>query len=316
MEKKLTALLALLLCVSLCACGGGAKNASYESAPQSAADMNMEAAEYGGAYWNGASTAEKASSTASGDLPSLDPSVKMVYRASMELETTEFDQAAGDIDTLVEQLGGYLEEQSVRNYSSGYRYATYTVRVPAEKFRPFLNQIGEVCHVVYQTQSAENITERYYDTDSRLRTAQTKLDRLQELLSKADNMADIITLEEAISDTEYEIESLSGTLRHYDALVGYATIGLELREVTRLTEVTEPPATFGQKLLTSFREGLKSFAEGLEDLALWLAYHWLGLLVFVAIAALVVRLFKRRGKGIKLGRRKKDKTPPDGSGEG
>ncbi len=78
--------------------------------------------------------------------------------------------------------------------------------------------------------SAENITEEYYDTDSRLKTAQIKLERLQELLSKADNMADIITIESAISDTEYEIESLSGTLRHYDALVDYATVSLTLSE--------------------------------------------------------------------------------------
>ena len=46
-------------------------------------------------------------------------------------------------------------------------------------------------------------------------------------------MADIITIESAISDTEYEIESLSGTLRHYDALVDYATVSLTLSRTFR-----------------------------------------------------------------------------------
>lgn len=70
--------------------------------------------------------------------------------------------------------------------------------------------MGTLCHVTWQDDSAENISEQYYDTQSRLETAQIKLARLQELLKKAENMEDIITIESAISETEYEIERLSG----------------------------------------------------------------------------------------------------------
>ena len=105
-----------------------------------------------------------------------------------------------------------------------------------------------MCHVVYMSSSAENITEAYYDTDSRLKTAQIKLERLQNLLANADNMADIITIESAISETEYEIESLSGTLRRYDALVGYATIYMTLSETYKLSENSAAPLTFGQRV--------------------------------------------------------------------
>ena len=69
--------------------------------------------------------------------------------------------------------------------------------------------------MTWQSDTAENISERYYDTQSRLETAQIKLERLQELLKKAESMEDIITIESAISETEYEIEDLSGTMRHY-----------------------------------------------------------------------------------------------------
>ena len=54
-------------------------------------------------------------------------------------------------------------------------------------------------------------------------------------------MEDIITIESAISETEYEIERLSGTKRHYDALVDYATVTLELREVYRLSGTEDAP---------------------------------------------------------------------------
>ena len=85
----------------------------------------------------------------------------------------------------------------------------YTVRVPAKEFRGFLKTVGEISHVTSQDQNAENISERYYDTESRLETQKTKMERLQMLLSKAETMEDIIDLENAISETEYQIEQLT-----------------------------------------------------------------------------------------------------------
>ena len=110
--------------------------------------------------------------------------VKMVYTASIEMQTLEFDQAAQDIASLVESMGGYFEQKNFSNYSSSYRHASYTVRVPAEQFTDFCTQVGTLCHVTWQSDTAENISERYYDTQSRLETAQIKLERLQELLKK------------------------------------------------------------------------------------------------------------------------------------
>ena len=45
---------------------------------------------------------------------------------------------------------------------------------------------------------------------------------------KAETMEDIISLETALSDVEYEIEQLSSTLNRYDSLVSFATIRLDL----------------------------------------------------------------------------------------
>lgn len=172
---------------------------------------------------------------------------KMIYRASIEVQTQDYTTSEAAITELVKSCGGYFESKSLSNRSSGYRYGEFTVRVPAAEYEHFCEQVGSLCHVTYMSSSAENITEEYYDTDSRLKTAQIKLERLQELLSKADNMADIITIESAISDTEYEIESLSGTLRHYDALVDYATVSLTLSETYKLDENEGAPLTFGPR---------------------------------------------------------------------
>lgn len=322
MKKKLfAAVLALVLTLGLAACG--AKSSSESMTPQMApstvmngtatSGMTMDAA--GSGYWEEPrETAESEyggieNSGSTDGRSSLPDGVKMIYRASMELQTTEFEKATADVRTLTQSLGGYFEEQSVHNYSSGYRTANYTVRVPAERFEDFLHQIGDLCHVSYQTQSAEDVSEYYYDMESRLETAKIKLDRLQDLLSRAELMEDIITLESAISDTEYQIERLSGEKRHYDALIGYSTIYVTLSEVYRVTETDNAPLTFGQRVGKAFNEGLRDFASALEDLVEWLAYSWLTLLIIAAIIVVVIRLVIRGRAKRAVGEKREKHTP-------
>ena len=129
-------------------------------------------------YWDGDdSRTLTGGMTAPGD-------AKMIYRASIEVQTQDYATSETAITELVKSCGGYFESKSLSNRSSGYRYGEFTVRVPAKEYERFCAQVGTLCHVTYMSSSAENITEEYYDTDSRLKTAQIKLERLQELLSK------------------------------------------------------------------------------------------------------------------------------------
>lgn len=311
MKKLFALLLALLLVLSLAACSAKSDDAR-SSAPMAADSYDFNGAErpeleYDYAASDDGTWDAQTSAGTGGDI--AERGVKMVYTASIEMQTLEFDKAAQEIAALVERAGGYFEQKSLSNYSSGYRHASYTVRVPAGQFSDFCAQVGTLCHVTWQTDAAENISEQYYDTQSRLETAQIKLDRLQELLQKAESMEDIITIESAISETEYEIESLSGTMRHYDALVDYATVTLELSEVYRLSGTEDAPRSFGEKLANAFADGLAATGQALEDFAVWLAYSWLDILIFAAVVFAAVKLIARlrRGKKLpKLGRKKKN----------
>ena len=243
-----------------------------------------------------------------GTVPQSD--AKMIYRASIEVQTQDYTTSETAITELVKSCGGYFESRSLSNRSSGYRYGEFTVRVPAAEYEHFCEQVGTLCHVTYMSSSAEDITEQYYDTDSRLKTAQIKLERLQDLLARADNMADIITIESAISDTEYEIESLSGTLRHYDALVDYATVSLSLSETYKLDENEGAPLTFGARIARAFTNGLRDTGIFLEDLAIGIANNLVLLAVAAVLAVVIVRAV-RKGKPFGRLGKKKSKLPAD-----
>ena len=295
MKKLFAILLALMMALSMAACGAAGQSADTAASEsnQFSNKADYETLTEEAEYWDGGLYGETQTTAAHSG-------AKKIYRATLELQTLEFEKANADIAALVEQYGGYFEEKSLSTYSSSYRYANYTVRVPAAQFESFCAQVGDLCHVTYTTSSAEDISETYYDTKARLETAQIKLERLQELLKKADNMADIITIESAISETEYAIDALSGTLRSYDSLVDYATIYLNLEEVYRLSNTVDAPKTFGEKLGNAFADGVKKAGELLESIVIWLAYNWLTLIIWAVILTAVILLVRRVRRGVKL----------------
>ncbi len=303
-------MLALCLLLSLTACGssgssGGAVNKSadrtFNAAMETGAaedgyyyDTDTEAAEATAAEDNGGSGA----SGDSGDTQSAyqNAKVKLIRRASLNLETKEFDAAVQGLESLVNELGGYVEESNLNQggYGSTYRSADYTIRVPAQKYDDFLSRMSseEHCHLTRKDESTEDVGQAYFDTETRLKTLRTKLERLQELLSQAKHMDDIITLEQAITDTEYDIERYSSTLNRYDSLIGYATFHVSISQVVTISDTDT--ITFGERLANSFMGGLEDFIDGVQGFLIWLVGHIFSIALLVVLILLARALLRRR----------------------
>ncbi len=298
MKKTICLILSVVLALTLlCGCGGSATKSdeAYPGAAYADSGAVYSSAKNSGSGWAAEAAADApAMKTELSDgtqdaepRTGLPANVKLIYRANIDMESTEFDTALQGLNELVAKLGGYFENSELNNYAK-YRNGYYTVRVPAENFETFCTSVGELCQVNSISRSAEDVSERYYDLEARLVTQQTKLARLQELLKQAEDMEDIITLESAISETELTIENLTGSLRKYDSLVGYATINITLAEVYKLSEVEQPAIGFGAKLAEAFRSGSKRFANGFQNFLLSVARGWIGWLIFLIIVAAVV----------------------------
>lgn len=279
--------LALILAIILSACGGNAGgNDGYDATGDTGAagsETLPESAGSSGGQMIGAYT--PAATPESGE--------KRIYTASLIVETTNFDSAAQALAQAAESLQGYFESQHTNSAGSS-RYADYTIRIPTEHYTAFLNQVGQICHVVDSSQTVEDVSEVYYDIEARLATQQTKLERLQAFLAQAEDMGDIITIESAISETELEIERLTGSLRGYDSRIQYATVILSLSEVYQLSNVEEPVTSFGQRLGAAFLSACRNFGAFLENLAVFLVRHWIVLLLLGASAAAALVVLRRR----------------------
>lgn len=167
MKRKLfVCFLAMIMLLSLTACGASSKTAASvdSSANDHPAESPAVTEEKGDADTNGYD--DEGRDSGGGVLENQ----KIIYTGDINLETTEFDEAVKALASLAEAKGGYLESSTVGGGSRGYRWADYTVRVPSAQFQSFLDQAGELAHVTWRNTNLENITETYYDTAGRLKT--------------------------------------------------------------------------------------------------------------------------------------------------
>ena len=306
MERNRLLLPLALLLLLTCACSGGnssaASSAGEEAAPEAMAPMEATVADQRLNF-------SESESAAGESRVYSDENAKLIRRASARLQTDDFSAAEAALNALVVEQGGYYESAAVEG--GGYydrnaaRYGSYVIRVPRQAYDTFLSGVDGVGYVVSLNQSSEEIGEVYFDTEARLRTQQTKQTRLLALLEQAATMEDIIDLENALSEVEYQIEQYSTELRRYDSLVDYATIGVELYEVRRLSDGAGTADRLGTRISTALSEGAQGAGEALGYVIVWCAYHLIALLVLAAAAAVVLAVCLRR--------RKKRAAPPAAS---
>lgn len=298
MKKRLLPLfLALLL--SLSACGSSSGGTTNSAAVGDASADNG---------W--AEAAMDAADTAGGaDFSAVRRNAKLILNADLSLETQDFEKSAADIEKMTAEAGGYIESSGTYG-DTGSRSANYTLRVPQEKFEQFYAQLGENMHVVSRSRSSEDVTEQYTDIETRLATLQTKHERLLSLLEKADKMEDIIALENALADCEYEIDSLTGSKRRYDDLVGFSTFYINLREVQTLT-ATADGTGFGAQLTQAAKTGARGLADVVRGTILGVVMFWPAVILVIAGTAAGVILHRRRkAKRLAAWNAQMQQTPP------
>lgn len=315
MKRKLFAV-SLAVMLLLAGCGGGAAGGANQNAPASSAPSGGDYVENG--YWDmGTGGGESyypeepgapmESEDQSGSVYQ-NPGAKLIRRAELSIQTEQFDESREALNTLVAGCEGYFENSSEyggsRRDVNASRRGEYTVRIPAEKYDHFLSQTGELGYVANKNESSEDVGERYYDTEARLKTQRTKQERLLALLEKAESMEDIISLENALSDVEYQIEQYSSELNRYDALVGFATFNIYLSEVSQVTQEVGETASLGQRMAAGFQSSLRGLGQGFQNFLIWLSYN-LFLVVILAAAAVVAVVVGRR----ELKKRRKQNGP-------
>lgn len=251
----------VILTAMLSGCGGS--GSSYKSSPTAMAEESasyysddMYAEE---AYDNYAEPAAEMESVP--DETVENSNRKIIKNVNIDAETEEFDSFIANVDAKVRSLGGYMENtnitgRSINSSKSSMRSANLTARIPSKNLDGFISNVSEISNITNKSESAEDVTLNYADTEAHIKSLRTEQERLDQLLLQADDIETIIAIESRITDVRYELESYESRLRSMDNRIDYSTVYIYVREVERYTPVEEPDETIGERILVGFTENL------------------------------------------------------------
>ncbi len=304
LRNLLILLTSLFLLSTLISCGASGNGTADMYVPESPKEEAM-----GGISSDGAT--DSTVKPESGDLYER----KIIRTVNMSCETKSFDAATEHILSTLSAYNGYVESSSISG--TGYkendravsaRYATYTLRIPAENLDAYLAALraDEGIRIIKQSSSSNEITGAYYDITTRIATLETERDSLQQMLAGFTDYNDInamLSVQERLYNVIEEIEALKTQLNIYDNKVDLSTVHLTLNEVFTYTEAATP--TFGERIGEAFSESWENFADNCQDFAVFFVSALPTFLVLGVIALVIVAIVLGSVR-----KSKQKKTPP------
>ena len=214
---------------------------------------------------------------------------KIIKSGSAVIVTESFDELTDRIISKTLEIGGYIEYSFINDQNvgqSGYlepRDGTFVLRIPTIHFESFIGYLDGYGKVVREQFSAEDISDKYFDSESHLRSLRIQEERLLALLEKEGSLEDLLKIERELTSVRYEIEGYTGELKKWDKLISLSTLEINVREVDRENEIINAPATFSGELLESVYSGTDGLIRFLKGSLLVFLANWPIMIVLVLI---------------------------------
>lgn len=220
---------------------------------------------------------------------------KIIRTANMTITTQTFEDSLRSLKDACTGFGGWIESasESVSSYT-GLRTAYLTLRVPQSSLDAYLNGTSELGRITNKSESAQDVTESYQDTQTRLATQVALMARLQALITESADLSDLLELENQIADTQYQIDRLQSSLNSTDRQVSYSTVSITLKE-ERTVELTDTTVTFGERISSAIQVGWGRLIGFLSDMVVFLVAATPFIIIIMAVI-IVIRMIIRRRK--------------------
>ena len=226
---------------------------------------------------------------------------KIITTGSISLEVTDFDDKMNAITDLAEKNGGYVESSYVDNVvnygrdnkEEKLKTGNMTLRLPAAKFKATVEEIKSMGEVVSYNTNSMDISEQYYDTETRINNLKVQENRLRELLSKAQNVDEILKIENELNRVINDIELMTTDIRRWDKQVSLSTLYVYLKEVKAgKVEVLDVPSIW-TKAYNGFIGAINSILKGMEKLFIFVVSSIPYIIILAVISGILYAIIKK-----------------------
>lgn len=221
---------------------------------------------------------------------SMVPYRKVIRKGEITIQVKSIEQFIRMIDQRVKPGGGYVSSIETRD-----DWASVTIRIPPEALNAIVWWLREQGKVTSEKLQAEDISEQYYDLQSRLKNQEQFEARLLEMAkTNTGNLRDLIQVEEKLNSVREQIETMEGRLRMFDNLTELTTITVSIMPASVPYPVE---LSFSKRLENSWRSSVQLLASLIQIFGVLVvaALPWMVLLLPFAF---VVHLIWKRNRAV------------------
>jgi hypothetical protein len=278
-----------LLLVGACS---GSDSGSSSSAAGRDASSGQGQSEAGG---SAKPAAPKAGGKATGSSGRVDPAAVaasteyLARSASMALKVKGIAAAAASVRSISAANEGIILSENIGDGGDGpvqpdnappTTYGEMTISVPSDRLDRSLDALARVGTVVRRQSSSDNVRDEYVDTQSRVQTMRASVDRVRALMTKATDIAQVVTLESELSRREADLEALEAQLASLKDRVARSPIQVSL---TAAATVVKPKPDQDTGFLAGLTSGWRAFTSSVAALLTVVG----ALLPFVVVALVI-----------------------------
>jgi hypothetical protein len=140
----------------------------------------------------------------------------------------ELQRVADAIAGVAERHRGFVLRSSVTSGEDGASGGSFELRVPADRLRPALRDLGDLATVRSLSQNGQDVTRLHATLGDRLEAARAERRSLLRRLERAGTDAEIEALRRRLDLVAREIRGLRAQLRELRLRTDYAALGVEL----------------------------------------------------------------------------------------
>jgi hypothetical protein len=208
---------------------------------------------------------------------------KLIKTGRLTFETANPTKTRKEIMLLIAKINGYIAEDQEQKEDDKLSHFLL-VRVPASRFDELMNSISKGVEYFDERKiDVEDISEEYFDINSRIKAKKELEKRYLQLIGQAKKVSEMLEIERELGQIRSDIESLEGKINYMSNQVAYSTLSI------RFYKNIGGKPEFSRKLTVAFEEGLNIIQFSfLFVITLWPVFILLG---FVAMA---IWRFRRR----------------------
>ncbi|MGA2972177.1 MAG: DUF4349 domain-containing protein [Candidatus Bathyarchaeia archaeon] len=143
----------------------------------------------------------------------------------LTIQVNDVKAASDQAARLAALFNGYVASSSFDDSGSG---ASIVLRVPEGNFSAALHSLSSLGSVKAQSISSNDVTEQYVNLQAQLDSYTTEEAALLRILNSSKTVTDALGTENALQNTQAQINDLEGQLRVMQRLVAFGTINVQL----------------------------------------------------------------------------------------